>query len=186
MTQKKYTAEQQPPGWRLRLGLTILVIGFSSPLLIPLLAASSLSTKWKSLISGALALGIPEVFSIVAIAIMGKSGFNYMKDRIFTFLKKHAPPDRVSLRRYRIGLVMFVVPVLLGWLGPYVLHLIPGYEPNRLVASLMGDLIFLSSLLVLGGDFWDKVRALFIYEARALLPKRRSATRYGPGSLVLD
>ena len=175
MTQKKYTAEQQPPGWRLRLGLTILVIGFSSPLLIPLLAASSLSTKWKSLISGALALGIPEVFSIVAIAIMGKSGFNYMKDRIFTFLKKHAPPDRVSLRRYRIGLVMFVVPVLLGWLGPYVLHLIPGYEPNRLLASLMGDLIFLFSLLVLGGDFWDKVRALFIHEARALLPKRKPA-----------
>jgi hypothetical protein len=28
----------------------------------------------------------------------------------------------------------------------------------------------LSSLFVLGGDFWDKVRALFIYDARAVLP----------------
>jgi hypothetical protein len=26
-----------------------------------------------------------------------------------------------------------------------------------------GDLIFLVSLFVLGGDFWDKIRALFVY-----------------------
>jgi hypothetical protein len=170
MNETQWSTAKGAPGYRFHLGLIIFVIGFSSPLLIPLVAASGLSMKWKSLISGALALGIPEVFSILAIAIMGKSGFKYMKDRFFVFLKKHAPPDRVSLNRYRVGLVMFVLPILLGWLGPYVLHLIPGYETNRILVSLIGDLIFLSSFFVLGGEFWDKVRALFVHGAKALFP----------------
>lgn len=175
MTQKTEAAEQQPPRWRFHLGLIIFVIGFISPLLIPLVTASELPSQWKAVISGALAVGIPEVFSIVAIAIMGKSGFSYMKERIFAFLKKHAPPDRVSRTRYRIGLVMFVLPVFFGWLAPYAPHLIPGYETHRFAVNLIGDLMFVSSLFVLGGDFWDKVRALFIHEAKALGPKGRSA-----------
>ena len=179
MTQKTDAAEQQPLGWRFRLGLIIFVVGFSSPLLIPLVSASDLSTKWKAIVSGALAVGIPEVFSIVAVAIMGKSGFNYMKERIFGFLKKHGPPDVVSRRRYRIGLAMFTLPVLFGWLGPYVSPHIPGYEANRFIASAAIDLLFVASLFVLGGDFWDKVRALLIYEAKAQIPQRTAAPKQG-------
>jgi hypothetical protein len=170
MNQKTAAAEQQPTGWRFHLGLTILVIGFLSPLCIPLVTASGLPAQWKAVISGALAVGIPEVFSIVAIAIMGKSGFNYIKQRIFGFLKKHGPPDVVSRTRYRIGLVMFTLPVLFGWLGPYVSHHIPGYGANQFVASAVGDLLVVSSLFVLGGNFWDKVRALFIHGAKAQFP----------------
>jgi len=170
MTQKKDTPEQQPPGWRLRLGPTIFVIGFISPLFIPLVTASGLPTQWKAVISGALAVGIPEVFSIVAIGIMGKSGFNHMKKRIFAFLKKHGPPDVVSRTRYRIGVVMFVLPIIFGWLVPYAPHLVPGYAAHRFAVNLVGDLVFVSSLFVLGGDFWDKVRALFNYGAKAQFP----------------
>jgi hypothetical protein len=97
---------------------------------------------------------------------------NLIKERFFMFLKKHGPPDRVSLARYRIGLVMFVLPVLFGWLGPYGAHLIPGYETHRFVVSLIGDVMFIASLFVLGGDFWDKVRALFTYNARAQIPAK--------------
>ena len=171
MTEQRNAAEKQPPRWRFRLGLVVFVVGFSSPLLIPLVSASDLSTKWKAVLTGALAVGIPEVFSILAIAIMGRSGFNYMKKSILGFLKKHGPPDVVSRTRYRIGLVMFVLPILFAWLGPYVSHHIPGYEANRFVVSVVGDLLFVSSLFVLGGNFWDKIRALFIHEAKALLPQ---------------
>lgn len=156
--------------WRLRLGMAIFVIGFLSPLLIPLVTASDLPTKWKTIISGALAVGIPELFSIVAIAIMGKPGFNYIKERFFAFLKKHGPADRVGRTRYRIGLVMFLLPIFFGWLAPYAPHLIPGYEPHRFAVNLAGDVLFISSLFVLGGDFWDKVRALFSHEAKVQMP----------------
>ena len=158
---------QPRTGWRFRLGLIVLVVGWLSPLCIPVLAATDFPASWKAVISAMLAIGIPEVFTIVAIAIMGKSGYNFIKEYIFSFLKKHGPPDRVSLIRYRIGLVMFVLPVVFGWLGPYGAHLIPGYETHRFVVSFIGDVMFVGSLVVLGGDFWDKIRALFIHNAKA-------------------
>jgi hypothetical protein len=168
MTQTAESKPEQPrAGWRFRLGLTILVVGWLSPLCIPVITATELPTRWKTIISGLLAVGIPELFTIAAIAIMGKSGYNLIKERIFGFLKKHGPPDRVSLTRYRIGLVMFVLPILFGWLGPYGAHQIPGYETHRFFVSLIGDVMFVASLFVLGGDFWDKIRALFIYSAKA-------------------
>jgi hypothetical protein len=148
------------------LGLTILIVGWLSPLLIPIVTRTSLATEWKTIISGLLAAGIPEVFTIAAIAVMGKSGYNLIKERIFSFFKKHGPPDRVSLARYRIGLVMFVLPVVFGWLGPYGAHLIPGYETHRTVIGLAGDVMLVASLFVLGGDFWEKIKALFIHDAR--------------------
>jgi hypothetical protein len=157
--------------WRLRLGVIVFVIGFLSPLLIPLVTASELPTKWKAVISGCLAVGIPELFSIAAIAIMGKSGFNYIKDRFFSFLKKYGPADKVSQTRYRIGLVMFFLPIFFGWLAPYFPHIVPGYETHRFWVNLTGDMMFVSSLFVLGGDFWDKVRALFVYGATAKFPE---------------
>ena len=156
------------------MGLTILIVGWLSPLLIPVITRTSLATEWKTIISGLLAVGIPEVFTVAAIAIMGKYGYDLIKERIFSFLKKHGPPDRVSLARYRIGLVMFVLPVLLGWLGPYGAHHIPGYLGHRFVVSLIGDVMFVASLFVLGGDFWDKVRALFIHQAKVLVATKKS------------
>jgi len=168
MTEPEAPKSEQPQaGWRFRLGMTVLIVGWLSPLLIPVVTWTSLATEWKTIISGLLAVGIPEVFTVVAIAIMGKSGYNLIKKRIFSFLKRHGPPDRVSLTRYRIGLVMFVLPILFGWLGPYGAQRIPGYETHRFWVSLIGDLIFIASFFVLGGDFWDKIRALFIRSARA-------------------
>jgi hypothetical protein len=163
------TITETEPGqirWRLRLGLIVFIIGFLSPLLIPLVTDSELPTKWKAVISTCLAVGIPELFSIVAIAIMGKPGYNYIKVRFFAFLKKHGPADKVSPTRYRIGLVMFVLPILFGWLAPYVPTIIPSYDLQGLLVNMIGDAMFISSFFVLGGDFWDKVRALFSHEAK--------------------
>jgi len=170
MEQKTMTTEQPRAGWRFRLGLTILIVGCLSPLLIPVVTRTSLATEWKTIISGLLAVGIPELFTVAAIAIMGKSGYNLIKERIFGFLKRHGPPDRVSLTRYRIGLVMFVLPIVFGWLGPYGAHQIPGYEAHRFTVNVIGDVMLISSLFVLGGDFWDKVRAIFIYKAKSHIP----------------
>jgi len=176
MTQNNSSNSEQPrAGWRFRLGLTVLIVGWLSPLLISVISRMALAIEWKTIISGLLAVGIPEAFTLVAIAIMGKQGYDLIKDRIFRFLKKHGPPDRVSLTRYRIGLVMFLLPVVFGWLGPYGAHHIPGYEAHRFVVSVVGDLMFFTSIFVLGGDFWDKLRALFICNARVYLPK--STTR---------
>ena len=158
-------------GWRFRLGLVFFVLGLVCPVFIPLITATDLPTEWKAGISGLLALGIPELLWLVAIAIMGKPGFTYIKKRFFSIFKKVAPPDAVSRTRYRFGLILFVLPILFGWLVPYAPHLVPGYGAHRFAANLVGDLILISSLFVLGGDFWDKIRSLFLHKAKAQILK---------------
>ena len=56
---------------------------------------------------------------------------------------------------------MFTIPLVLGWVGAYVAYLIPAYVEHRFAFNFAADLMWLSSLFVLGSDFWDKVRALF-------------------------
>jgi hypothetical protein len=38
--------------------------------------------------------------------------------------------------------------------------------------ALAGDLLLLTGLVLLGGDFWDKLRALFIHGAKATFPNQ--------------
>ena len=169
MAKEKPTGGQIRPGWRFYGGIMLFVLGLLSPLFIPLVTATALPTGWKTALSGLLMLGIPELLWVVAAAIMGKAGFNHIKGKFWGFFKKMAPSDEVSPARYRVGLVMFLLPILFGWVGPYLLQRIPGYENYRFAANLIGDGLLVSSLFVLGGDFWDKLRGLFIHKAKIKL-----------------
>jgi hypothetical protein len=160
------TNTPQIPKSRLILGVSILVIGFMSPLLIPLVTGTSWSIGVKTTVSGLLAFGIPEVFMLIAIAVMGKQGYEYIKDKTFKYLKRFAPPDTVTLTRYRIGLIMFSLPLLLGWLQPYLGHYFSFLNQLPVWQYVVGDIIFFASFFVLGGDFWDKFSGLFKHKAR--------------------
>jgi hypothetical protein len=63
---------------------------------------------------------------------------------------------------------MFAVPIVFGWVVPYAADLIPGYTGHEITYGIIGDLMLLASLFVLGGEFWDKLRALFIHGAKAV------------------
>ncbi len=159
-------------GWRFPVGLGIFVVGFAAPLAIPFVTSSDLSIAWKTAIAGALAVGVPEVMMVAAAAVMGKEGFAELKGRFGRFLKKYGPPERVGRTRYRIGLVMFAAPILLGWFGPYLHHFLPGFDTHPMWWHVSGDVVFVASFFVLGGEFWDKLRSLFVHGARAILPDR--------------
>jgi hypothetical protein len=179
MTESAHFSEGQgtgtaDAGWRYRVGVTIFVLGFAAPLAIPLVVASNLSASWKTAISGALAVGLPEVMMVVAAAVMGKEGFAELKDRFGRFFKKYGPPQHVGPVRYRIGLVMFALPLFVAWLGPYVHSHLPGFDQYPMFWHIGGDLMFVTSLLVLGGEFWDKLRALFVHGSRAVFPDRQT------------
>ena len=66
-------------GWRFPVGVTIFVAGFAAPLAIPLVTSSDLPTAWKTAVSGALAVGVPEIAMVVAAAVMGREGFARLK-----------------------------------------------------------------------------------------------------------
>lgn len=96
---------------------------------------------------------------------MGKQGFIHLKEIVAKYFKKYGPAERVTRNRYRFGLILFILPLLMAWTLPYVGHLLPFYQENLLTFSIAGDVLFVSSLFVLGGEFWDKLQALFVYEA---------------------
>ena len=106
---------------------------------------------------------VPKLGVLAAIAILGKPGFNYLKALVFGYLK---PPAEVSPRRHRVGIAMFTVAMLAGFVEPYLGVVLPGSATRDLRVTLGVDLLLIASLLVLGGDFWDKIRALFIRGAK--------------------
>ncbi len=146
---------------RLIVGIIVFIIGFASPLFIPLVTNSNLQVAWKTGLSALLAFGIPEVFIIVAVAIMGKAGYTFLKSKLADFLQPLLPPDSVSLTRYRLGLIMFSLPILAGWVLPYIGHFSPLISDFPISYYVATDVVFLTSFFVLGGDFWDKFSGLF-------------------------
>lgn len=152
---------------RLYAGGIIFITGFLSPLLVPLVAVSPLPAGWKTTISGLLLVGVPELAMFIAAAVMGKEGFVVLKQSLSRFLGKHfAPPATVSQTRYRVGLVLFSIPVLYGWLAPYISAYFLVFDEYRIEFAIIGDLLLLCSLFILGGEFWDKLRALFVHKAK--------------------
>jgi hypothetical protein len=156
MTETKRTKKYpRPPLGRLISGTVIFVSGFISPALIPWVLSTSLADGIKA---------------VIAAAVMGKDGFNYIMGALGRFLKPLAPPDQVSKTRYTIGLFMFFVPVAMGWIAPYFSHHIAFYEKEELIFNISGDVMIFLSLFVLGGNFWDKLRSLFVRGAKPVFP----------------
>ena len=163
MIEEASNRDQPAAGWRLKVGVLLFALSITLPIVgIPFVASLDLPGTMATSVSGALLIGA-ELFGVTAVAVMGKPGYLYFRNRVFSFLKQYGPPKEVSRTRYNIGLVLFCVPILFGWLSPYFSDLIPGFMQNPLPYAVGGDLILLGSLFVLGGDFWDKIRALFVY-----------------------
>ena len=156
---------------RFILGVMLLVIGCILPLgafLVPL-------TDWpvtvKTTVGGVLFFGF-EIMAIPAVAIMGKENFERIVATLRSRLRMLKPAGEVGRVRHAIGLTLFLLPLVPTYIMAYAPWWLPDSSPERLYVNLGADAMFLVSLFVLGGDFWDKLRALFVREARAVFPER--------------
>ncbi|MFC1701557.1 hypothetical protein ACFL1J_02250 [Pseudomonadota bacterium] len=164
---KSHEADTPVSRVRLVTGGALFIGGFMSPLLIPFVTQSDLPAKWKAVLSTGLVAGLPEIGMVLAVAVLGKQGFALLKGELFALLRKHTEPSAITARRYRLGLVLFCIPLLVGWLTPYLVRVLPvlSQDQGSLLPVILLDLMFAGSFLVLGEEFWEKVRRLFIYEA---------------------
>jgi len=139
---------------RLIMGVAVWVGGAGLCLaMIPMVNASGLADALKATINGILLLGAPKLFLLAAIGIMGKPGFAYLKSLIAA--------------RFRL----LVALIVLSSVGDYLAaDLIPMRQQHPHLIAMTGDLLILLSLFLLGGDFWDKLRALFVREATVVFP----------------
>jgi hypothetical protein len=154
-------------GWRFKLGITLVALMFAIWLLIPLAASMNATAGRIAAITGGIFI-VNKVLLVLTVAVMGKAGFQQLKRYMFGYVSGLAPNATVSPLRYRIGLVMFCLPLASGILEPYVDALFPGLRPNSWQLQLLGDLMLVSSFFVLGANFWGKLRALFVRTAIAV------------------
>jgi hypothetical protein len=154
-------------------GIVILAAAW----LLPLLGIPVSQTNWpmgvKATVIGLLTLGGPEILSIVAIIVLGRESYELIVEKLKKFLRLLKPSGKVSRLRYSIGLVMFLLPIIPSYIMAYAPHLLPDSSPHRFIVSITSDFIFIVSLFVLGGDFWDKLRSLFIYDSYSVFPEKR-------------
>lgn len=151
---------------RFTTGILVFAVGQSTTLLIPFVASSTLTTEWKTILSSIFLFVLPQTGILLAIVILGKPGYEKLKTIIFSWVKKYTGFDNVSRTRYNIGLVLFLVPILFDGVSPYFGHLIPTYTANKLIFAITTDCMLIISFFVLGGEFWEKIKLLFIYNVK--------------------
>lgn len=160
------TVTIMPAAWRFKVGIALIAWTAVSWLLLPIEGILGMSAGTIAATTAALAIGNKFVI-LLAIAVMGKAGFQELRAKIFHGI---SPPMEVSLTRHRIGVVMFCLPFLVSMLETWASHIAPQLVVNRMWPDIFWNVVLVASLFVLGGNFWDKLRALFVKDARAVLP----------------
>jgi hypothetical protein len=156
-------------GFRFGIAVGLIVAGYAALVLIPFVINSDMTIGLKTALSGLLALS-PMLTKIAAVAVMGKRGFKILKAYVFKFLGRFQPPETVGRERYRFGLILFVLSIVFGSLLPYLPGFLVDWKSNETFWSLVNDVFLLVSLYVLGGEFWNKLAALFSYDAKVSFP----------------
>jgi hypothetical protein len=151
--------------WRFYSGMTALVLSVVVPLGALVVPFLGLSMAQSALVVGALLAGAPEVLCILAVALLGKETFQYFAHRAKGALRRAVFDQPASKARYYVGLAI----VLLSWLPLYLYGYVPGIMPGgdaRIYILAAMDLAFVVSVVLMGAEFWEKVRRIFVYEGK--------------------
>jgi hypothetical protein len=167
MSAAQNTTQPKSAHWRFKMGIAIICLIPLLWLLVPLAAAADVPGSKIATLSGALFI-LNKILFLLVIAVMGKAGFQELKQHIYGYVSSMAPSTETEIGpvRHRIGLVMFCLPLISSFIEPYIDAVAPGLRPNSWALQLLGDVLLLGSFFVLGGNFWEKLRALFIRSAR--------------------
>ncbi|WER50585.1 transporter suffix domain-containing protein [Cupriavidus sp. WKF15] len=153
--------------WRLRAGIGLLVLAYGAWLAVPVAATAGASPTQVATLTGAIVVA-NKIMLLASVAVMGKPGFMRVKAIVLRYLRRAASGDPIGPVRHALGLAMFCLPLLSAMLEPYVDAIWPDLRPKLWEAQLLGDVMLVASVFVLGGEFWNKVRALFIRTARVV------------------
>ena len=174
MMRNKFLDVNAPkdPGIRFYIGLGIFILSF---FMLPtgiFLQQFIPQHFWRAFILAIFWVFAP-IMKIMSIAVLGKPSYLWIKYKFWHHFVKVTKHHEVSRTRYTIGLVMFCLPIIPNYIMSYAPKLIADAYPTRLIINICIDAIFIISLFILGGDFWDKLRALFTYTAKAKFKEKK-------------
>jgi hypothetical protein len=150
---------------RLKVGIALAVGGNVLFFTSAWIAWMPWSAPFKAALWGVLFFA-PEVGTLAGVAIMGRENFDRFKRAAFAAVGRIKPTGEIGPWRHKVGLVMFFLPIVPSYLQAYQPQWLPDSSPLRWQVKLAADVIFFASFFVLGGDFWDKLHALFSRETR--------------------
>lgn len=153
--------------WRFKAGIAIVGLCILLWVMVPVGAALGVPASRIAAFTGIVFIA-NKILLLLCVAVMGKSGFQQLKRTVFGAFSGLVTEGPVSRPRHVIGLIMFCLPIFSAMAEPYFDKAFPGVRPGYWQTQLIGDLMLVVSFFVLGGDFWGKVRALFIRNARVV------------------
>ena len=163
--------------WRYKIGLTMIIVGnlgILFALVLPALGVGATAV-------GALVVG-GEIVSLASIAFLGKEGFKAIKSKFFAFVTA-SYTGSVGPSRHYIGIALLATNVLIHYIvllflwdacgastaegPPPVIWGLDFSQQESLVSwlYLICEISFLSSIYVLGADWWGKFRYMVVWEA---------------------
>ena len=171
-------SESANTSWRYRLGLVLFFgafpIFFATPVVIPMLG---LSTGESAALIGGILLAV-EVLWFASIPLLGKQGFEAVKQRAFGWLKLSSSP--ISRTRHRFGVTLLLGCILLdallnsimvlvdlfvktdGDLTPVLLGMNFEQQTTVYIATqILTTIGVIAAVLILGGDFWERLKKAF-------------------------
>ena len=147
--ESSHSADPQTD-WRFKLGLAMFLLSIALPIVgIPIVTMIDHSDTVTATLSGVCVVGA-ELLGVAAVAVMGKTGYNMIKGYVVGLLKRYGPPQKVSPGRYNIGLVMICLPIVVGWITPYVADIVLGPDSPLVLYGSALDLLLLAGLFVVG------------------------------------
>ena len=186
--EKKKSAEMTADkdftaSWRYKAGLALIIVGNGILLLgiiMPVLGAGA-GTVGTMVVGG-------EILSLASIVFLGKQGFKAIKNKAFAFVKS-TYTGTVGPTRHYLGITLFLTSVATLYINvvylwqffsistdegshPIIWGLDLAQQDSLLLTMfVIGEVCFLVSIYVLGGDWWGKFRRIFVWEAPPAIEK---------------
>ncbi len=166
------TPQEDRPGPALRLRVGVILFALAGLLVLSgvvMLFTGKPETMRSGWVIWVLA-GPPEILCLLAAGILGKENYQMLAKKVRRGLRQPAASAQAASRlRYYTGLAGCLFNGVPLTLYAYVPELLPG-GPAKMSILVVADVIFLGSVFFAGGEFWEKLRSLFIWDGDQAVP----------------
>ena len=107
--------------------------------------------------------GPAEFLCLAAAAVLGDEKYQKLARQVRPAARHAGPGGRTSRLRYYLSLAGCLFNGVPLTLYAYVPELLPG-GTTKVSILVIADLVFFASLIFAGGEFWEKLRRLFVWE----------------------
>jgi hypothetical protein len=166
MSKEQASSEPTRKSWKQRLGVGLFIYSIIPLCTVEILAFLPL-TAGQAVAFGAVYVASGEIAFLAAVALLGKPFIQSIKDKIKSIVfRRRAPsaPTTISRFLHWIGVTLLVLSVLPYYLAILALLFAQPKAPDLrtlLYLLLSGEALFIVGLLVLGEEFWARLKRLF-------------------------